>query len=183
MKLGSNIGVIILISLFLSACSPSQIFSNLTQSKEEAAAGETIALAERDAKRHAELESKRKHYQLSTPLLPPTGMKGVTGLVYAYMNLSKTGTTIEVDGYLPSPEHDFYRVWLTDENQSAFTHIGTLTKAEEDSVSLLLTEQGDFSDTLIMIIGDEASVSAKPTNPVLAGKLIETNVKNNSDNE
>jgi hypothetical protein len=176
MKQGIYISLLISSTLLFSACSPSQLFSQLTQSKEEAAANETIARAERDAARHKGLEQKRLSYQSSTPLLPPPGISNLSGLVYAYMTTSAQESQFEIEGYLPKPVYGNYHVWLTNEDQSTFISIANLNAGNSDELYQLKdTIKKDYSLFPVIIISDEASQSGQPENPVLAGKLIETN--------
>jgi ABC-type Fe3+-hydroxamate transport system substrate-binding protein len=165
--------VILISTIMLSGCSLSETFSNLTQTKEEAAAGQTIEQAARETLRKADLEQKRQEYLLSALLMSPPGYNGVSGLVYAYMSPATNQSVVEVVGYLPQPQHN-YNVWLTNESQNRFIALSKLTPddIETEKYTLTYTSTEDLAEYVYMVIGDEASLSAKPTNPVMAGKLI-----------
>jgi hypothetical protein len=165
--------LILIATITLSGCNLSETFSNLTQTEEEAAAGQSVAQAELVAKRKAHLEAKRQEHALSGLLMPPPGLNGVSGLVYAYMSTTDNQSVVEVSGYLPQPIHN-YNVWLTNESQNRFIALSKLTPddIETEKYTLTYTSTEDLAEYVYMVIGDEASVSAKPKNPVMAGKLI-----------
>lgn len=163
--------VIIISGFLMTACSPTQIFQQLTRTNEEQAAEATLNQANLQTKRLEMLNAKRADYTFAAPLSPIQA--GASGIIYAYSRSSReSATELAVDGFLPVPQAA-YVGWLTNDSQDVYLKVGKLIMVEPERYQLEFKSDQNYSEFHSVIVSDEASPSAKPQHPLFASKLIE----------
>jgi len=161
-----------LLGLTLSACKANDLFSQLSTSDVEQAAGESISLSEQKELKLARMEAKKEAFPTYIDLVTKGGeTTQMTAIAYRNRYDLDQQSVIDIEAILPSPEQSFYEAWLVGDDPQNPIRLGVFEYKSEDDYILTYKTQEDLSNINQVFITRETTSDDEPETAIMAGEF------------
>jgi hypothetical protein len=158
---------ITIMSITLSGCSFSEIFSKLATSDIELGAKEAFDQSKIVEAKQQKIDQMKKQYSEFIQLKNTTDTNNF--VAYAFRTIDDNTTQIEVEAMLINPGIEMYEVWLRGANPKKIAHLGAMKFNNTDDYSFSYTSPQKMSEYNSILISREATPDDKIETIVMIG--------------